>query len=37
MLLQQGAASFQLWFGREPDLAVMRTALDEATSRPTER
>lgn len=27
MLLQQGAASFRRWFGREPDLEVMRSAL----------
>lgn len=27
MLLQQGAASFRRWFGREPDLEVMRAAL----------
>lgn len=27
MLLQQGAASFRRWFGREPDLDVMRAAL----------
>lgn len=27
MLIQQGAASFRLWFDREPDMAVMRGAL----------
>lgn len=27
MLLQQGAASFRRWFGREPDLETMRRAL----------
>lgn len=27
MLLQQGAASFRRWFGRDPDLEVMRDAL----------
>lgn len=27
MLLQQGAAAFERWFGRRPDLDVMRTAL----------
>lgn len=30
MLLQQGAAAFARWFGRAPDLAVMRAALDHA-------
>lgn len=31
MLLQQGAAAFARWFGREPPLAVMRRALERAT------
>jgi shikimate dehydrogenase len=32
MLLRQGAAAFRRWFGRDPELAVMRAAL-EAPSR----
>ncbi len=32
MLLQQGAAAFERWFARSPDLDVMRAALREATS-----
>jgi shikimate dehydrogenase len=30
MLLRQGALAFQRWFGREPDLSVMRAALERA-------
>lgn len=32
MLLQQGALSFRRWFGRDPDVAVMRSALERATA-----
>jgi len=32
MLLRQGAAAFARWFGVAPDLAVMREALEAATS-----
>ena len=28
MLVGQGAASFKLWFGKEPDRKVMRRALE---------
>lgn len=30
MLIQQGAASFRRWFGREPPLKIMRQALEDA-------
>lgn len=33
MLLHQGAAAFERWFGRAPDLAVMRDALVRAAAR----
>jgi shikimate dehydrogenase len=33
MLLHQGARAFELWFGREAPLGVMRTTLDQALSR----
>jgi shikimate dehydrogenase len=33
MLLHQGARAFELWFGREPPLPVMRAALNAALSR----
>jgi shikimate dehydrogenase len=33
MLLEQGASSFELWFGRSPDRNVMWQALREATGR----
>lgn len=33
MLLQQGAASFRRWFGRDPDLDVMRDALEDVPRR----
>ena len=32
MLLHQGAAAFERWFGRSPDLEAMRDALHEAAS-----
>ncbi|MCC6319485.1 MAG: shikimate dehydrogenase [Gemmatimonadaceae bacterium] len=31
MLLSQGAEAFRCWFGRDPDLEVMRTALGHST------
>ena len=31
MLLEQGAEAFRRWFGREPDRAVMRAALGQAS------
>ncbi|MEO7501846.1 MAG: shikimate dehydrogenase [Gemmatimonadaceae bacterium] len=33
MLLEQGAAAFEIWFGEEPDRGVMWAALKEATGR----
>jgi len=33
MLLQQGAAAFERWFARAPDLAAMRAALKTVTGR----
>ncbi len=30
MLVHQGALSFELWFGREPDLAAMKNALHQS-------
>lgn len=33
MLVEQGAASFEMWFGRSPDRNVMWQALSEATRR----
>jgi shikimate dehydrogenase len=33
MLLHQGARAFELWFGRDAPLTVMRTALNAALSR----
>jgi len=33
MLLEQGAAAFEIWFGVEPDRDVMWAALKEATGR----
>jgi shikimate dehydrogenase len=30
MLVQQGAASFQMWTGREPSIEVMRKAAEDA-------
>jgi shikimate dehydrogenase len=33
MLLHQGVAAFECWFGEEPDQSVMRRALQEAAGR----
>lgn len=34
MLLEQGAAAFEIWFGVQPDRDAMWSALKEATGRP---
>ncbi|MBC7895414.1 MAG: shikimate dehydrogenase, partial [Cytophagaceae bacterium] len=32
MLLHQGAAAFRCWFQRDPDLTIMRNALERPAS-----
>jgi shikimate dehydrogenase len=34
MLVLQGAASFRIWTGQQPPVAVMERALRQALSRP---
>lgn len=36
MLVHQGAVSFRLWLGQEPDIQAMRVAVEEALLRETE-